>query len=154
MQAPLRITTKAAITRDRDGSPRMTASYLWQQPAYGHRDDSEATEMAAEVCEQIGEDFRAVLVRNEPMRYAPPKPIPTYEEMAAQMDRAMNPTPAERAANMLNQRTHFDMPPPWSEAWMTGEAAWLEMRRAVKRVKLDAPASYVEPGAFRARQKI
>jgi hypothetical protein len=101
--------------------------------------DTEAALMAAEIREQIYEDFRSVVGTNEPKPYTPPAPMPTYEEMTEQLHRAANPTPADVAARMLNQQAQSGAP-PWSWEWVMGEPLWLEMRRAMKRVKREAPA--------------
>lgn len=138
----------------------MTNALLWNLHPYQrnlieqlHSHRIAAAELAAEVSAQIREDFQSVFSgTNEPRPYTPPAPFQTYEEVRASWHRAMNPTPADRAAHMLNRYEPDESSvPSWSWEWMTGQPAWLEMRRAVKRLKRDARAAYVEPGAFRQR---
>lgn len=100
-------------------------------------------ETDAEVRAQICEDFRSAFQLRE-SRLRPTAP-PTYRELSEHMHRAMHPTPAETAAQILNLRVRGitdDMPrlavSSWM-GWMSGTPAWLELRRAVRRVKREAP---------------
>lgn len=51
---------------------------------------------------EILEDLRIDVSEAHRFGYAPPPRLPTYEEIGAYLHRAVNPTPADRAAAMLN----------------------------------------------------
>jgi hypothetical protein len=111
---------------------------------------AEAREMQAEVAEQIREDFMHMMDAGKQM--AVPiqwETMPSAEALRALFERATNPTPADKAAAMLNWRAAADKPRalmPW-----TGTPEWLEIRRAVKRIRRNAPAYVISRRAMWAR---
>lgn len=108
--------------------PAMNFPYL--------NDTSEALEMQAEMRAEFVSTIKSGL-NSWHYVHEPHAPIQTYGEWKALMDRAMNPTPADVAAKMLNG----EQPSvgQWHGAW-SGTPEWLEIRRAARNVKRQARA--------------
>jgi hypothetical protein len=102
---------------------------------------AELAEVRAEMAEQVRRDFQAgfdmMLRQHNEALYPRARPMPTYEEMTAALHRAANPTPADRAAEILNGRP-ASLPTLSLDRWPHDEMGWWKAKSAVRNVKRTA----------------
>lgn len=109
-------------------------------------DTSEVLEMKAEMRAELLATITEVLKRSDYLVPRPVEPMLTYEEWKMRIDRSMHPTPADKAAEILNDRNGDTSRGPERcssgvlDGYWSGTLEWLEIRRSVKNVKREAPA--------------
>lgn len=116
----------------------------------------EAREMQAEMNAEVYEAFETfdrILADGSATMRRPEERVRifSHEEIRERFERMANPTPADKAASILNARHaggSKQLPAVPAMGAATGTREWLEIRRSVGTVRRYARRSYAAPGVL------